>query len=81
MRHIRVLGAGCAKCKYTAELIREVAAKLGVEVELEKVEDFKQIAMAGVLSTPGVVLDGKLMHSGGVPSREQVTTWLSASPR
>ncbi|MEJ2344513.1 MAG: thioredoxin family protein [Gammaproteobacteria bacterium] len=77
MRNIKVLGGGCANCSRTLELIKETANAKGVEVELEKVEDIGAIMGYGVMSTPGVVVDGRVVHSGGVPDRNTVETWLS----
>lgn len=76
MKQIKVLGSGCANCRATHEMIRKMADELGVKVELEKVEDFAEIAAAGIMSTPGVVIDGKVVHAGGVPSRDAVRDWL-----
>lgn len=75
---IKILGSGCAKCKMTAALIDEIAKTKGVPIKLEKVEDMREIVGYGVMSTPGVVIDGKVVHAGGVPSREKVEQWLSA---
>ena len=79
MIDIKVLGTGCAKCKSTLKLIEDAARANGVELRLEKVEDLKDIAGYGILSTPGVVIDGKVVHAGGVPSREKIEQWLSAA--
>ena len=76
IRDIKVLGTGCANCKNTLKLIEEVALEKGVAVQLEKVEDIQSIMGYGVLSTPGVVIDGKVVHAGGVPSRDKVAGWL-----
>ena len=76
MKIIKVLGTGCANCKNTLKLIEDVAKAKGVEIRLEKVEDLKQIMTNGVMSTPGVVIDDKVVHAGGVPSREKVEGWL-----
>ncbi len=75
---IKVLGTGCSKCKSTVALIQDVAGALGVDIKLEKVEDFAKIAGYGIMSTPGVVVDGKVVHAGGIPRREAVETWLKA---
>jgi small redox-active disulfide protein 2 len=77
MKEIKVLGTGCANCKSTLRLIEEAAKTKGVEVSLEKVEDLKDIMGYGVMSTPGVVIDGKVVHAGGVPSREKIEAWLA----
>ncbi|WP_296900886.1 thioredoxin family protein [Polaromonas sp.] len=76
--NIKVLGTGCANCKNTIALIDQVAQAKGISVTLEKVEDLRQIMRYGVMSTPGVVIDGKVVHAGGVPSRDKIEKWLSA---
>jgi len=75
---IKVLGTGCANCKRTITLIDEVAKAKGVTVQLEKVEDIRAIMGYGVLSTPGVVINGKVVHAGGVPSRDNIEQWLAS---
>ncbi|HWS03848.1 MAG TPA: thioredoxin family protein [Gammaproteobacteria bacterium] len=77
MKNVKVLGTGCANCKTTLKLIEEVAAQKGVAVQLEKVEEIQAIMGYGVMSTPGVVIDGKVVHAGGVPSRDKIADWLS----
>jgi len=77
MKNVKVLGTGCANCKTTLKLIEEVAAEKGVAVQLEKVEDIQAIMGYGVMSTPGVVIDGSVVHAGGVPSRDKIAGWLS----
>ncbi len=76
MKNIKVLGTGCANCKTTFKLIEEAAKAKGVEVELEKVESLPEIMSYGVMSTPGVVVDGKVVHAGGVPTRDKISGWL-----
>ncbi len=76
MKHIKVLGSGCKKCRVTADSIAATAAKLGVEIELEKIEDYAQIASYGVMSTPSVVVDGVVVHSGSVPSPKVIEGWI-----
>jgi small redox-active disulfide protein 2 len=75
---IKVLGSGCANCKSTAALIEQVAQTQGVAITLCKVEEMRDIVAYGVMRTPGVVIDGKVVHAGGVPSRDMVQAWLSA---
>jgi small redox-active disulfide protein 2 len=75
---IKVLGTGCANCKNTIALIEQVAKAKGVPVTLSKVEELREIMGYGVMSTPGVVIDGKVVHAGGVPSRDKIEHWLSA---
>ena len=78
MKQIKVLGSGCTNCKTVARMIEEVAMQKGIAIELEKVEELREIMSYGILSTPGVVIDGKVVHSGGIPSRDNIEQWLSA---
>ena len=75
---IKVLGTGCANCKTTLALIEQVAQAKGVPVTLSKVEELRDIMGYGVMSTPGVVIDGKVVHAGGIPSRDKIEKWLVA---
>ena len=76
MKEIKVLGTGCANCNTTLKLIEEVAAERGVAITLSKVEDLPEIMRYGVMSTPGVVVDGKVVHAGGIPARAKIAGWL-----
>lgn len=76
MKIIKVLGTGCANCKNTVQLIDQAAQAKGIEIQLEKVEDLQQIMSYGVMSTPAVVLDGTVVHAGGVPARAKVESWF-----
>jgi len=62
--------------KATLKLIEDMAAARGVAVRLEKVEEIRDIMGYGVMSTPGVVIDGKVVHAGGIPTRAKVESWL-----
>jgi small redox-active disulfide protein 2 len=75
---IQVLGTGCTNCKNTISLINQVAQAKGVAVTLQKVEELRDIMDYGVMSTPGVVINGKVVHAGGVPSRAKIEQWLGA---
>ena len=76
---IKVLGTGCANCKATIALIDQIAQAKGVTIKLEKVEELRDIMAYGVMSTPGVVIDGKVVHAGGIPSRDKIEHWLAAA--
>ena len=78
MKNVKILGSGCKRCVQTAAMASSEASKLGIEIELEKITDFADIAQFGVASTPGVVIDGKVVHSGGVPGRDRIEQWLAA---
>jgi len=77
MIEVKILGTGCANCKATQRLVEQVLAAKGVQARIEKVEDIASIMRYGVMSTPGVVIDGKVVHAGGVPARAQVEQWLA----
>lgn len=76
MKNVKILGTGCANCRNTVKLIEEVAAEKGVAIALSKVEELPEIMKYGVMSTPGVVVDGKVVHAGGIPDRAKITSWL-----
>jgi len=76
MKQIKVLGSGCRNCEITANVIARAAQEAGVEVEIEKVTDVAEIMAYGVMSTPGVVVDGKLVHAGGIPGPDAVRDWV-----
>ncbi|MDO8208760.1 MAG: thioredoxin family protein [Gallionella sp.] len=77
MKNIKVLGTGCANCKTTMKLIEDAARERGIEIQLEKIEEIQDIIAYGVISTPGVVVDGKVVHAGGVPARDKIAQWLN----
>jgi small redox-active disulfide protein 2 len=76
MKAVKVLGTGCANCRATTQRIEQVAQALGVPITLEKVEAIQDIMAFGVLATPGVVVDGRVVHSGGIPGKEAIAGWL-----
>ncbi len=77
MIDVKILGTGCANCKATQKLVEDVIHTRGLQASVDKVEDIASIMRYGVMSTPGVVVDGKVVHAGGVPSRAQVEQWLA----
>ena len=77
---IRVLGAGCSKCRSTIGIIERAAQAAGVVVKIIKVEDPVEIQRSGITATPAVIADGKVVHSGGIPSHEEVLAWLRPAP-
>lgn len=70
---IKVLGTGCANCKRTKAIIAEVIAELGADAQLVEVTEIPEIMAYGVMSTPGIVINEKVVGSGGVPTKQQVT--------
>jgi len=75
---IKVLGTGCSNCKNTIALIEQIAREKGTAITLAKVEELRDIMSYGVMSTPGVVIDGKVVHAGGVPSRDKIEKWFTS---
>jgi small redox-active disulfide protein 2 len=78
MKEVKVLGTGCANCRATVQRVEQVARELGVPIALEKVEAIQDIMAYGILATPGVVIDGKVVHAGGVPAMEKIAGWFAA---
>jgi len=76
MKQIKVLGSGCRNCEITAKAIAQAAQEAGVEIDLEKVTDLAQIMAYGVMSTPAVVIDGRVVHAGGIPGPDLVRVWV-----
>jgi small redox-active disulfide protein 2 len=76
MKRIQVLGPGCPNCKKLAALTEQAATELGLDYELEKVTEITRFAEFGVMATPALVVDGKVMVSGRVPCEEEVRKML-----
>jgi small redox-active disulfide protein 2 len=76
MKKIQILGPGCPNCRKLAEVAESVATDLGLEYELEKVTDIGRMIDFGVLAPPALVLDGKVLVSGRVPSPSEIMTLL-----
>lgn len=73
---VTVYGPGCARCTQAAQIVKEVLEAEGVAFTLEKVSDYAAIAQAGIMSTPGVAIDGKVVSTGKVPTVPEVKSWL-----
>ncbi|HHT64023.1 MAG: thioredoxin family protein [Bacillota bacterium] len=76
--NIKVLGAGCARCNTLEKSVREVVKEMAIEANIEKVTDFKEIAKAGVMMTPGLVINGKVKVTGKVPSKAELTSIITS---
>jgi len=77
MLNIKVLGSGCANCFNLEKLCKEVVAENSIEAEIEKVTDYKDIMSFGIMSTPGLIVNGKVVHSGKLPTKETLSHWLT----
>ena len=76
---IKVLGPGCARCHQLERTAREAVKELGIDAEIEKVSDIKKIMEYPILTTPGLVIDEKLVCSGRVPNKAEVTTFITTA--
>ncbi|SDR48659.1 thioredoxin family protein [Pseudovibrio sp. Tun.PSC04-5.I4] len=76
MKQVKVYGPGCKRCETTKNMVQDAATKLNIEVEIEKITDPREIAVAGIMSTPGISVDGKLVHAGGLPDEAKLESWL-----
>ena len=77
MLKVEVLGPGCANCARLERATKEAVEMAGVEAEIVKITDYRDIMARGVMSTPGLVIDGKVVSVGRVPSAGDIATWLS----
>ena len=76
---IKVLGSGCANCKRLEANARKVVESIGIEAEIVKVTDYNEIMKYPILSTPGLVINEKLVSAGRIPSEAEITTWLTSA--
>jgi len=77
MLTIKVLGSGCPNCKKVEAIARQAAETMGLQAEFKKVTDYNQIMEYNIMSTPGLVINEKLVCAGHIPSPSEVTTWLT----
>ncbi|HMM86485.1 MAG: thioredoxin family protein [Gammaproteobacteria bacterium] len=76
MKTVKILGSGCANCRKLEAVAREAAAAAGVDAEFVKVTDLAAIMAYDVLSTPGLVIDDRLVSSGRIPTKAEIQAWL-----
>ena len=76
MLNIKILGSGCANCKRLEQIARKAAADLGMDAEFEKVTNMNDIMKYPILSTPGLVINEKLVSAGRVPGEAEIMSWL-----
>lgn len=79
MLSIKVLGSGCANCHKVEELAKQAVAQLGVEAKVELVTDMQEIIRYGVMGTPGIVINEKVVSTGRVPALSQITTMIATA--
>lgn len=78
MKTVKILGSGCANCRRLEAMAREAAASAGVEADFVKVTDMKDMLAYDLLSSPGLVIDEKLVSSGRIPTQAEIRQWLQA---
>jgi small redox-active disulfide protein 2 len=76
---IEVLGSGCANCQRLEVIAREAVAKLGIEAQVEHVTDIKEIMARGVIATPGLAVNGKVVCAGRVPEASEIVSMLATA--
>ena len=79
MLNIKILGSGCANCKRLEATARKVVADLGLEAEFEKVTNLDDIMKWPIISTPGLVINSKVVSSGRIPSETEIVAWLRSA--
>lgn len=77
MMKIKILGSGCANCKRLEQITRKVVENNGITAEIEKVTDYQDIMAYEILSTPGLVINEKVVSSGRIPSESEIETFLA----
>ena len=73
---IKILGPGCRRCKTLAKDVEDVVNGIDLDIRVEKVEKMEEILKYNILRTPGLVIDGKLISSGRVPSKSEIKKWI-----
>lgn len=79
MLNIKILGGGCANCKRLEQITRKAAEDNQIAAEFAHVTDYAEIMKFGVMSTPALVVDGKVLCSGRIPSENEIAGWLKAA--
>jgi len=79
MLTIKILGSGCANCKRLEQIARKVVSEMALEAEVIKVTEYPEIMKYNILSTPGLVVNEKLVSAGRIPTPAEVTTWLTSA--
>ncbi len=78
MMEIKVAGPGCPKCNQLENLVKEVVSELGMDAQVTKITDFSEIVQTGIMTTPGLIVNGRVKVSGKVPAKEEITRILTA---
>jgi small redox-active disulfide protein 2 len=76
---IKVLGTGCTKCMQLEKTVKEAVKELGIDAKIEEVKDIKKIMQYPILTTPGLVIDEKVVCSGKIPSKDEVKKYITSA--
>ena len=79
MLNIKVLGSGCTNCKNLENMCKEIIAENNIEATVEKVTELKDIMSYGIMSTPGLVINEKVIHTGKLPTKSTLANWINKS--
>lgn len=79
MLTIKVLGSGCANCKRVEQIVRKIVEEMSLDAEVVKVIEYPEIMKYNILSTPGLVVNEKVVSTGRIPTPAEVTTWLTSA--
>ena len=77
--NIKILGPGCARCNQLEQTVKDVVTELGIDADVDDVKDLKKIVEYPLLATPGLVINEKLVCSGRVPTKAEVTTFITTA--
>ena len=79
MLSVKVLGPGCSNCERVEKLVQEIVSEMALDAKVEKVKDRSEFARYGLMYTPGLVLNEKLVCGGRIPSKSEVTSWVTSA--
>jgi small redox-active disulfide protein 2 len=77
MLTIKVLGSGCANCKRVEQIVRKIVEEMSLQAEVIKVTEYPEIMKYNIMSTPGLVINEKIVSTGRIPTPAEVTIWLT----
>lgn len=80
MQKIIVLGSGCSSCKKTFDLVSKKVKELGIKAEVVKNEDITELLKHGIISTPAIIIDKKIVFVGGIPTEKDIESWFKKLP-
>jgi len=78
---LQILGTGCSRCKTLTTRVEEAVKDLGIIAEIEKIEDIEEIVKFGVMSTPALALDGKILFAGRVPTTREIGELINSNKK